>query len=59
MRLTWKDGVSTPFVGAAATLMAATGVFWLAAVTRYALEAPAGAARRCDTHEVICQDGAA
>jgi hypothetical protein len=59
MRLTWKDGVSTPFVGAAATLMAGTGVFLPAAVIRYALEAPVGAARRCDTHEVTCQDGAA
>jgi len=59
MRLTWKDGDSTPFIGAAATLMAGPGVRWLAAVIRYAPEAPAGAARRCDTHEVICQDGAA
>ena len=42
MRLTWEDGVSTLFVGAVATLVAATGAFWLAAAIRYALEAPAG-----------------
>ena len=45
MRLTWKDGDSTSLVGAAATLMAATGVFWLAAVIRYA---PMAALRRRD-----------
>ena len=49
MRLIRRDGDSTPFVGAAAALMAATGVFWLAAVIRYALEAAAGTAQRCDT----------
>ena len=59
VRLTWKDGVCTPFVEAAVTLVGATGAFWFAAATRYALEAPAGAARSCATHEVICQDGAA
>jgi len=59
VRLTWKDGVSTPFIEAAATLVAATGAFWFAAAIRYALMAPPGAARSCDTHEVICQDGAA
>lgn len=52
MRLTWKDGVVTPFVEAAATLVAATGACWFAAAIRYALGS-------CDTHEVICQDGAA
>ena len=55
VRLTWKDGVSTSFVEAAATLVAAT-VVWFAAAIRYALMAPAGAARSCDAHEVICQD---
>ena len=59
MRLDWKDGVSAPFVEAAASLVAATGAFWFAAAIRYPLMAPAGAARSCDTHEVICQDGAA
>ena len=59
MRLTWKGGVSTPFVEAAATLVAATGAFWFAAAIRYALMAPAGAARSCGTHEVISRDGAA
>ena len=59
MRLTWKDGVSTPFVEAAATPVAATGAFCFAAAIRYAPMAPAGAARSRDTHEVICQDGAA
>jgi hypothetical protein len=58
VRLTCKDGVSTPFVGAAGTLVAATGAFLLAAAIRYAPMALAGAARSCDTHEVICQDGA-
>jgi hypothetical protein len=57
--LTRKDGVSTPFVEAAAMLVAAAGVFWFAAAVRCALMAPGGAARSCDTHEVICQDGAA
>jgi hypothetical protein len=56
VRLTWTDGVSTRSVEAAATLVAA-GAF--AAAIRYALMAPAGAARSCDTREVICQDGAA
>ena len=42
MRLTWKDGVSTPFVEAAATLVAATGVLWLAAAIGYPVMAPAG-----------------
>ena len=59
MRLTWKDGVSTPFGEAAATLAAATGACWSAAAIRHALMAPPGAARSCDTYEVICQDGAA
>ena len=59
MRLTWKDGVSAPFVGAAATLVAAMGGFWFATAVRCALMAPAGAARSCDAREVICQDGAA
>jgi len=40
VRLTWKDGVSTPFVEAAAT-----GAFWSAAAIRYALMALAEAAR--------------
>jgi hypothetical protein len=42
VRLTWKDGVSTPFVGAAVTLVAATGAFWFAAAIQYAPEAPGG-----------------
>jgi len=59
VRLTWKDGVSTPLVEAAATPVAATVAFRFAAAIRCAVMAPAGAARSCDAHEVICQDGAA
>jgi hypothetical protein len=40
MRLTWKDGASVPFVGAAAALVAATGVFGRQRLS--VLEAPAG-----------------
>lgn len=58
MRLTWKDGVSTPFAEGAATL-AATGAFWSAAAIRYALMAPPESVRSHDIREVICQDGAA
>jgi hypothetical protein len=57
MRLNWKDGVSTPFVGAAAALQAPRAS--CRPQRPSVLEAPAGAARRCDTHEVSCQDWAA
>jgi hypothetical protein len=42
VRLTWKDGSSTPLVEAPATPVAATVAFWFAAAIQYALEAPGG-----------------
>jgi len=56
--LTWKDDVYTPFVEAAATLLpprARSGSQRPSGTRRW----PGWAARSYDTHEVICQDGAA
>ena len=59
VRLTWKDGVSTPFAEGAATLVAATGRLLVGSGHPVRTDGPSGAVRSQDIREVISQDGAA